>query len=399
MKKIFLSGITCIFIIAGIFIFFNKYRTFGNHPAPQPVKIVVSLPLGTTLGKDAMDSMRLAFEQADYTAGSYKLEVIERDGGTTDGIWSNINEKANAEFAAADPLVVAYLGPQHSAAAKISMPILNRAGVVQVSAISSWPGLTKSGFLPGEPAIFYPTGIRHYFRLVAADDTQGPVGALWAKKLGYKRAFIIDDNEAYGQGAAGQFRKKYNELGLTVIDQQSITKETLDYKEIAKTITKSHADLVYYGGLLPNGFIPFLQALHDVGYRGGIMGPHGIWDQKLFDLGPLAEGIHATSPNVAAETLNNQRGIAFRNNYVTRYGHEPGIASVVAFEAANVIMEAIAKGGHDRTRVREAVAATHYDSMFGPISFDKNGDITERKITTGTAHNGKFDFIEVFPYQ
>ena len=47
-----------------------------------------------------------------------------------------------------------------------------------------------NGFLP---AIYQPTGEVNYVRMVPTDDLQGPLGAAWAKELGAKRIYVLDD--------------------------------------------------------------------------------------------------------------------------------------------------------------------------------------------------------------
>ena len=90
-------------------------------------------------------------------------------------------KRANANEAVKDPDVMVYIGTYNSGAAKISMPILNKAGLLMISPANTWPGLTKPGMGdPGEPEIYRPSGKVNYFRVVPADDLQGPL----ARRLG-----------------------------------------------------------------------------------------------------------------------------------------------------------------------------------------------------------------------
>src|SRR5882724_10948707 len=64
---------------------------------------------------------------------------------------------------------------------------------------NTYPGLTeKTGAAPGEPEIYRPLGFVNYFRPIPADDIQGAVAAKWAKRLGVKKVFILNDQELYG---------------------------------------------------------------------------------------------------------------------------------------------------------------------------------------------------------
>ena len=57
-----------------------------------------------------------------------------------------------------------YIATYNSGAAKVSMPITNKAGMAQVTVANTYPGLTKPGNAPGEPGIYRPTGKVNYFR-------------------------------------------------------------------------------------------------------------------------------------------------------------------------------------------------------------------------------------------
>ena len=80
-------------------------------------------------------------------------------------------------------------------------PINNRANMAQITPANTYPGLTKKrGAAPGEPEIYRPGGFVSYFRPIPADDIQGAVAAKWAKRLGVKKVFILNDQELYGKG-------------------------------------------------------------------------------------------------------------------------------------------------------------------------------------------------------
>src|SRR5439155_1180226 len=82
----------------------------------------------------------------------------------------------NANKAVGDPLAIVYIGTYNSGAAKVSIPITNRAHMAQVTPANTYPGLTKKrGAAPGEPEIYRPAGVVNYFRPMPADDIQGAV--------------------------------------------------------------------------------------------------------------------------------------------------------------------------------------------------------------------------------
>ena len=79
-----------------------------------------------------------------------------------------------------------------------------------VSPANTSPGLTTDGpgAEPGEPDKYYPTGKRNYARVVANDQIQGPADAKFAKQIGLKKVFILNDKQTYGFGVATTFRAR-----------------------------------------------------------------------------------------------------------------------------------------------------------------------------------------------
>ncbi len=392
LKKITIAFAVIIVVTvlaAGALLFFK------NNQKPLVVKVVASFPEGVNSGKSSMQGVRLAFEQAAQTS-QYKLQLIERNDSGATGAWDPKIEEENARLAAADPAVVAYVGPQNSGASKISMPILNEAGITQISDDNTWPGLTKVGFAPGEPGIFYPTGIRHYFRVVTTDDLQGPAGAIWAESLGYKKIYILDDGEAYGKGVSDLFRSKAEDLKLQILVQETIDKKASDFTVLVQKIQKANPDMVYLGGTIGNGYAIIVKQLRNAGYKGGLMGPDGIQDNTLIErAGAQSEGVYTTAVGIPITNLGNARAEKFFKDYAATYGSEPEITGGLAYEAANIVIDAIKRGGTSRADVLKAMKDTeNFNSMFGPLSFDENGDVTQKVISASVIKNRKFQFLK-----
>lgn len=220
---------------------------------PAVIKIFSSMPR-TGSAKAQTDTIvngvRMAFEEADWRAGPFRIEFTDLDDATAAaGQWTQEAETANAVRAARDPDVMVYIGNYNSGAAKISIPILNKAGVLMISPANTAPGLTKPGQLdPREPEIYRPSGNINFTRVVPTDDLQGPLGASWAADLGVRRAYVLDDNEVYGKGIAMFFKETAEDLGIEVFGPESIDVKAQEFKSLMTKIKSYKPDLVYFGG-------------------------------------------------------------------------------------------------------------------------------------------------------
>ena len=178
-----------------------------------------------------------------------------------------------------DSMAIAHIGTYISGAAKVSIPINNRAHMAQVTPANTYPGLTKPGKgEQGEPDKYYPNGKRNYTRVVPADDLQGSAGANWAKELGVTSVFILDDTELYGKGIADVFEAKAKEIGLNVVGREGIDGKAADYRALAAKILDLNPDLVYYGGITQNNAGQLWKDIKGEGYQGKMMGPDGIYE-------------------------------------------------------------------------------------------------------------------------
>src|SRR5918911_1367971 len=160
------------------------------------------IPEGTAM-KRAVD---LAVEHARGMVAGYKIDVVNLDDASpVTGSWDGTTEAENAQKAIADADAMVYIATYNSGAAKVSMPITNKAGMAQITPANTYPGLTKKGFGAGEPEVYRPSGKVNYFRAFPADDIQGAAAAAWAKCLGFKKVYVLDDRQLYGKGIADVF--------------------------------------------------------------------------------------------------------------------------------------------------------------------------------------------------
>ena len=364
----------------------------------RTIRIVTSFPMqGVALGKSAVNAVQLAVEEKGGEVAGLSIELVVLDDGTETGQWDPDLEAANAQKAIADPQVVAYIGPLNSGAAKVSIPITNQAGLVHISPTNTWPGLTKVGFAPGEPGIFYPTGRRTYFRTCPTDEYQAPAAARWAESLGFRSVYILDDGEAYGKGLADLFEETAYELGLEVLGHVTIDKMADDYRKVLEQVAATNPDLVYFGGYTPNGAPVLVRQMREMRMDAGFMGPDAIVDSAFIaGAGHAAEGVYATLVGVPPSGWTEDEIAHFADRYRERFGAEPEAFSHFAYDAATAVLIAIEKAEtRDRRAILNAMTTSgDIDGLGGRFTFDINGDTTITTISGSVVDNGTFQYLE-----
>src|ERR1700729_1381666 len=188
------------------------------------VDVYSSLPLqgASPAQTDPMvNGIKLALSQAGGKAGQFTVNYQSLDDSTAAaGEWDPTQTEANARKAAADPKTVYYIGEFNSGASEVSIPILNQAGIPQVSPANTYVGLTASiagATAPGEPQKYYPTGTRTYLRIVPKGSSQAAADLLGLKNEGCTKVAVANDKEAYGAGLASMMELEKKFYGIDLV--------------------------------------------------------------------------------------------------------------------------------------------------------------------------------------
>jgi len=118
------------------------------------------------------------------------------------GNWNATAAADKAEQAARNPQTVAYIGDLNSGATALSLPILNQAGIVQITPGSGYVGLTNEITVkspkgltitqPGEPGKYYPQGSDPHslLRMIPNDLVQASAALDVLQKAGCQKFWV-----------------------------------------------------------------------------------------------------------------------------------------------------------------------------------------------------------------
>jgi branched-chain amino acid transport system substrate-binding protein len=379
----------------------------GSAAPAQPasgstIKIGIDLPVSgadASTGIPTQNGAVLAIDQANAKGlpGGFKLEASLLDDAVQ-GKHDPAQGAQNMKTFVADPAVLGVVAPFNSNVAKAQIPISNDAGLVQISASATNPGLTKGD----DAKKLRSKDTISFFRVCTTDDRQGDAGAQFAKKLGFKRAFIIDDNETYGKGLADVFDARFKAIGGTVLGHEHITPNQQDFKALLTKAKSLNPDVIFYGGTTSTGGGLVRKQMADVGLGTvAYIGGDGISDDEfLKTAGSMADGTYYTV--AAPETSKLPTAAGFIKDYKAKYNAEVGAYSANAYTAANVIIAAIEAAIKDngnkmptREDVLKHVAATKdFPSPIGMVGFDADGDTTDPILSLYKVAGGKAVFVD-----
>ena len=365
-----------------------------------------SLPLqgaSRPQSEDVIKGIRLALKQRGGKAGDWTINYVSLDDSTAAaGKWEAGQTAANARKVAQDDNAIAYIGEFNSGASAISMPITNEANILHVSPSNTALGLTKggAGAAPGEPDKYYPTGNRHYGRVVPIDTIQGAALAQFMKDEGVTKVYILDDKEVYGQGVAANTKTAAEAAGIEVVGEDSWEGKASNYRALASKIKATGADGIFAGGIIDNNGPQLFKDLNAANPDAKLFGPDGMATVDFTKEIPaeVQAQTFLTAPTLSPEELP-EAGQKFYADYQKEYNEpqdEIDPYAVYGYEAMDVVLDAIEQGGDDRQAVIDAFFATeNKESVLGTYSIDDDGDTTLSDYGGYLAKDGKLVFDRV----
>ncbi len=365
-------------------------------------------------------AIQLYLEQVGYKAGDYKLKFKSYDNATAaKGAWDDAKCAANAQEHVATKKEIAVIGTYNSGCAKIIVPILNQdpnGPMAMISQANTNPGLTKT-WDAGEPDKYYPTGQRNYGRVCTTDDVQGAAAAQFAKSIGIKRVYVLNDTQTYGQGVAQAFTTEAKKIGLTVLSSGAYgegwdAKQT-SYEALFTKIKALKPDMVYIGGIFDNNGGQLIKDKVKVlgdNTKVKFMAPDGFTGYPDFNKMPEADGAYLTFAGLSQDLVLAQSaaGKAFVDAYKAKYNADPvgsyplyGVAALQVFLAAIAQSDGTRKGVRDAIFTGSGITISAADSVLGKeTKLDPaTGDVNAKDITVEVIKGGAETTLKAWAVQ
>ena len=371
-------------------------RVIAGADAPD-VLIASDLPLqgpGSAGPRALEGAIRYMLEQRRFRAGDLSVGYQSCDVSTPQSGGFEFRKcAANASAFGHAEKLVAVIGPWSSYCGQFQIPILNRApggALAIVSPAATHSGLTRGGpiggppdGLSGEPGVYYPEGVRNFFRVVPREDFQGVAQAMQAKRLGLKRVFAVAERaSSWKQIHAGAFRRTAIKLGLDVVGSADFDPEAKSYARLASRVAKARPDGIFLAGVWFFGGDRVLSALRErLGPRIPIMATDQFIPipEMLEQVGPAARGLYVSATDVPAGAREASPALLrFARDFGQLSSAEPYV--LPAAQAADVVMRAIARSDGTRASVLEKIRSGAVNNgVLGDFRFDR-GDITPATV-------------------
>jgi branched-chain amino acid transport system substrate-binding protein len=333
----------------------------------KEIKIGLITPLSgdvKTFGESVRNSFLIAVEETNARGGvaGMKITYVIQDDK------NDATEAANvANLLVNQQRVKAIVG---SVTSKTTIPVSDIIQSAKIPTIS--PTATN-------PKVTVADGKRkdYMFRACFIDPFQGAVMAKFSRETlkGKNAAVLYDASNDYSKGIAEVFRDAFRKQGGKVVAFESYGRDDVDFSALLTKVKASGADILFLPDYYNKVGLIAKQA-QEKGLKVRLVGPDG-WDSP--DLvkiaGTAIEGGYFS--NHYSPDDRRPEVAAWVKKYREKYGQVPDALGTLAYDATNLLLEAIRKAGSDDPKkIRDALATIRdFKAVSGKSTLDGNGDM------------------------
>ena len=222
--------------------------------------------------------------------------------------------------------------------------------------------------------LFTDRSLWNTFRTCGRDDEQGGFAAGYlAKNFKDKNIAIINDKTTYGKGLADEVKKALNAAGVKEKLYESYNQGDKDFTALVSKLKRDNIDIVYDGGYHQEAGL-IVRQMRDQGLKTILMAGDALATREFSSItGPAGEGVLITFP---PDPRKRPSAVAVVKKFKDK-GIDPEGYVLYTYAAYQIWAQAAAKAGTiDPQKVAATMRAGTWDTVLGPISFDKKGDIT-----------------------
>ena len=214
---------------------------------------------------------------------------------------------------------------------------------------------------------------RHFFRTIGRDDQQGSFAASFiAARLNAQTIVVLHDKQTYGAGVAQHVKASLEKLGANIALYDGINAGDSDYSAVITKLKTIKPDVVFFGGYPPEMGLLLRQA-KEQGLQTQFMGAEGAFNQSLVEIaGPALDGMLFTYPADFSARAENQ---AIVQAFEKAQRPANGAYQMPAYAAVQVLHESMKAVGTDPKKVAEYMHSNRFDTVIGPVAFDRKGDL------------------------
>lgn len=329
-------------------------------------------------GQQIQNALELYVDDYNKDEHKYQIELVIRDDRGEPKTATNIAR----EFAENDN-IIATVGSFTSTASMAAAPVLDQAGIPQISPTSSHPDFTGLG--------------KYVFRGTPTQDKEAKLIAEYLKKEeGISDAAIIYRQDDWGDSASRQFEAGFTGMGGTVTQIEAIAPDARDYRTMVTSLKSAKTDSAYLALQYSDAGV-LAQQMQASAWNPQIITATSLYTHELIELAG-ADAVEGWMVPAFFFAESEEPVVKkFVDGFEERYGLDPNAHGAAGYDAISMIGMALDEldevGKNGRTPLGEALFGVQIEGATGPLEFDENGDI-EKAITWLQIRNGEFEVVQ-----
>ncbi len=350
--------------------------------AKDPIRIGLSTPITGSFAENGIGTqaaVEMAVEEINAKGGiNGRLVELEIQDSKSDATQA----AQIATMFTEDSSILAEIGDFASGACIAAAPIYQEAGMVQLSPTASNPDYTLQGDCMF--SIFGKT----------TDEGRFIADYLLKKYMGAQNVGVIYVNSDWGAEAYDILSGCCQDNGVNIVASETFFEGEKDFNAILTKVRQTNPDTVMLMMGYDSGAVAIKQIRQmDWDVKVGISGL--AYSEQLIALGGAdCEGVLSEIGFVIDET--NPEMMAFATEFEKRTGFAPNMMMTCAYDAMNMLAQAIENCGDDvdRASVRDALAALEgFEGLTGPKTFNEDRTITQRNFKIVTIEDGAWKVL------
>ena len=183
---------------------------------------------------------------------------------------------------------------------------------------------------------------------------------------------LVDQANDYSQGLADSFVKQFEAKGGTIVAKESYQTNDTDFLTVLTNISTQDFDALYVPGYYTEAGLIIKQA-RELGIDKPIVGGDGFANDTLVELAGKDNLNNVFYTSHYSDKSDDPAVKKFVEAYEKEYGKKPDTFAALAYDATNVLLQAIKDAGStDPQEVNKALAKIKdFKGVTGTFSFDE----------------------------
>ncbi len=364
----------------------------SNDADSNEVKLGLNFELSgetANYGNTEYNGVMLAIKQANEGGkNKYTYTPVKGDNKSSADEATNLATKMISSDG-----VKGMIGPATSTASAATYQVATDNKILVVSPSATATNVTLAD---GENA---DSVYNYVYRVCFEDSYQGAAMASYVSDTLNKKKVVIfsDSSSDYSKGLAKAFKDKFEEKGGTIVSELNYQAKDTDFNVQLTKIKNMDYDVIYIPGYYNEVGLIIKQA-REMGIDVPIVGGDGFDSSDLVSLAGK-ENLNNVFFTTAYTTVNaNDKLKAFIEAYKAEYGEEPSMFSALAYDAANLMIQAFEEAGTtDTEAVQKVMSDINFEGVTGSFTFDKTHTPDKAALVVEIVDGEQKNAVEVNP--